>query len=156
MNINFCNLLDYDNYIIYDNGTVQNKKTKRILKKSLDTSGYYKVNLYKNGKRKTFRIHQLVAKHFIPNPMLKGYIDHIDQNRLNNNVSNLRYVTNQENCFNRIETLDTGVCFIESRNKYLAQIGFNGKTIFLGYYDNKSDAIKSRNQAKIKYHTIKP
>ena len=156
MSINFCNVLDYDNYIIYDNGIVQNKKTKRILKKSLMMIGYYRVSLSKKGKSKNFYIHQLVAKHFIPNPLLKSCIDHIDQNKLNNNVSNLRWVTIQENNFNKIETNSTGVYFIESRNKYLSNIGFNGKLIHLGYYDKKSDAIKSRYLAKKKYHLIKP
>ena len=40
----------YENYLIYDDGRVQNKKTKRFLKQRLDKDGYSRINVYKNGK----------------------------------------------------------------------------------------------------------
>lgn len=45
-----------------------------------------------------------------------------------------------------------GVTWLDSRQKWLAYIGFKGKQINLGYYDNKDDAIKARQKAEEKYH----
>ena len=57
--------------------------------------------LYNNGKEKYFLIHRLVAKHFIPNIENKNCVDHIDNNKLNNTISNLRWCNSQENQHNR-------------------------------------------------------
>lgn len=86
----------YENYQISDNGIVINKKGKK--RKTYITSyGYEHIQLHKNGKRKTFRIHRLVAEHFIPNYDNKTEVNHIDGNKLNNNVKNLEWCTRSEN-----------------------------------------------------------
>tara|TARA_R100001015_G_C4456993_1_gene45176 strand:- start:68 stop:535 length:468 start_codon:yes stop_codon:yes gene_type:complete len=90
-------ITDYPNYLIYDDGRVQNKKTKRFLKQSLDNKGYYRVNLYKNNNRKLFKIHRLVALHYLDNVEGKNVIDHIDRNKTNNHISNLRWCNHSEN-----------------------------------------------------------
>lgn len=59
--------------------------------------GYRRVCI----KCKTYYIHRLVAETFIPNPENKPAIDHIDRNRDNNDVSNLRWVTIKENAYNQ-------------------------------------------------------
>ena len=59
---------------------------------------YYELHL---GRGKTYRIHRLVAEAFLPNPDGKPFVDHIDRDKLNNNVSNLRWVTKSENLMNR-------------------------------------------------------
>ena len=64
--------------------------------------GYLRLRLTKNGKGKQFQIHRLVAEAFIPNPENKPYIDHINTDRTDNRVENLRWVTNKENCNNPI------------------------------------------------------
>lgn len=76
--------------------------------------GYLRLRLTKNGKGKQFQIHRLVAEAFIPNPENKPYIDHINTDRTDNTVflnedgsinyekTNLRWVTNKENCNNPI------------------------------------------------------
>ena len=69
--------------------------------KKAQYSGYNKVNLSDNGVKKTCFVHQLVAKAFIPNPENKYGIDHVDGDGLNNNLSNLRWATQQENAWNR-------------------------------------------------------
>lgn len=71
----------------------------RILKTG-NRNGYLIVNLCKDGVVKTFKVHRLVATHFIPNPENKPEIDHIDINPLNNRVENLRWVTHKENMNN--------------------------------------------------------
>ncbi len=59
--------------------------------------GYERVTIYKNGKRKDFQVHRLVADAFIPNPDNKPQVNHIDGNKLNNVVENLEWVTRSEN-----------------------------------------------------------
>jgi hypothetical protein len=90
---------DYDNYLISNKGRIRNVKTNRILKPSV-TSGYYKVRLSKNGQVVDLLVHKLVYALFNNEEYLKGreyIIDHIDANKLNNDIFNLRKVTNSEN-----------------------------------------------------------
>ena len=72
-------------------------RNSEIVKSKEIRNGYYSVTLFKNEKGKHFTIHRLVAKAFIPNPYNKPQINHIDGNKLNNNVSNLEWCTQQEN-----------------------------------------------------------
>eukprot|EP01038_Epipyxis_sp_PR26KG_P018690 gene18690-26428_t len=67
-----------NNYAVSTFGNVENIITGRILKTRIDVNGYYIVNLYKNGKSKTQRVHQLVAKSFLDNFDGKLCVDHID------------------------------------------------------------------------------
>lgn len=55
------------------------------------------VHLYKDGELKSHYIHRLVASAFLPNPLLKEEVNHIDGNRLNNELSNLEWTTKKEN-----------------------------------------------------------
>ena len=57
---------------------------EKLLKQSFTSTGYKKVELYKNGKRKSFKVHRLVAKAFISNPENKPEVNHIDGNKINN------------------------------------------------------------------------
>lgn len=90
-------IVGYENYLIYPDGKVQNKKTKRYLKYGDNSHGYYVVGLYKNGKEKKHQIHRLVALHYIPNPENKPYVDHINRDKSDNRVENLRWVSSSEN-----------------------------------------------------------
>lgn len=91
------NIPDY-NYSISNLGRVKNNETLRLLKPSL-TCGYYKVRLSKNGKVKDYMIHKLVYCIFNNlNDIPTGYvIDHINSNKIDNSLTNLRLVTLSEN-----------------------------------------------------------
>ena len=68
-----------------------------ILRPALNDMGYLRVNLFINGKQKTFRIHRIVAKLFLPNPLNKPEVNHIDGVKFNCHASNLEWVTGVEN-----------------------------------------------------------
>src|SRR5690554_5553856 len=118
---------------------------EKILKPAPNSSGYLTVSLWKNNKGKTFRIHYLVAIAFL-NHKPKGYelvIDHIDENKKNNNLSNLRLVTNRFNTTRNLKNTSSkyvGVHWHKSYEKWQSLITINGKQIYLGRYDNEYDA----------------
>lgn len=88
-------------------------------------------------------------------------VDHKKHNKRNeakydNRKSNLRIVTLSQNGQNRsLQSNNTsgvaGVTWSKSHNKWMSQIGINGKTLYLGVYSNKDDAIKARKDAELKY-----
>ena len=138
---------EFPHYMISSVGSVMNIKTFRILKPGMnDTTGYLYVNLYKDGDVSTKRIHRLVAKAFILNLTNLPCVDHIDRNKLNNHLSNLRWCTREENQHNRSkQKKDTtsvykGVYFDKKANKWRARIKHNGQRIHLGYFTDEADA----------------
>lgn len=94
----FRDIVGFDDlYEVSNEGNVRNKITGKILKPTSNEKGYLRVGLYKDGIRKYRSIHRLVARAFLPNPNSEFEVDHIDKNRTNNNVDNLRWVSHQEN-----------------------------------------------------------
>ena len=86
-------------YRINEVGEIQTKHygSWRKLKPSIRKDGYYAIGLNLNKKTKWTYVHRLVALHFIPNPDGLPQVDHIDNDKGNNNVENLRWVTHREN-----------------------------------------------------------
>ena len=74
----------------------------QLLKQYVTNRGYLNVYLYSNGKNKFFSIHRLVATHFLKNTENKPQVDHIDCNKFNNHVDNLRWCSASENMRNEI------------------------------------------------------
>lgn len=85
-------------YQVSNVGRVKRVATNRVLQPYRNKVGYLLVYLCKNGKRKTHRIHRLVAQSFIQNPENKPEVNHLDENKINNMVSNLEWSTRKENC----------------------------------------------------------
>lgn len=82
-----------NNYSVSNKGEVRNDDTGYILKGSLNGKGYKRVLLHK----KRYFIHRLVATLFISNPNNYPQVNHIDHDKLNNNVCNLEWCNNQYN-----------------------------------------------------------
>ena len=110
--------------IVVDKKSTRTFKS-RVLKPSPDTHGYLQVRPSKKGKVKTFRVHQLVARAFIPNPHNKPEINHDDGNKINNCVSNLEWQTSRENS---IHASQTGLLNI-THNKPVIQYDLNHKIL---------------------------
>lgn len=91
---------NFENYEISTYGRVRknykNKKVKYL--KPMKTNGYLCVELWKNRKRKRIKIHRLVAIAFIPNTDNLPQVNHKDLNKENNNVENLEWISNRDNC----------------------------------------------------------
>lgn len=89
----------------------------------------------------------------------KGLVrDHINRNKLDNRKSNLRIVDYQVNIINSDKNICNtsgvkGVGFEKRRKKWYAKMIFNGKHIWLGYFDDFESAVKARHKAEEKYHS---
>ena len=93
-------LIDFDRYIIKEDGTIYSKWYNKELGSNCST-GYKRVNLTCiDGKKRDFLIHRIIAYLFIPNPEKKPEVDHIDGNKKNNVYTNLRYVSHLDNMRN--------------------------------------------------------
>lgn len=88
----------FDGYEISSHGRVRSSKRKRecILKPRITHDGYVWYNLHVNGKGYSKRAHRLAAEAFVPNPLEKGTVNHIDGNKLNNSIENLEWATREE------------------------------------------------------------
>ena len=94
---------DFPNYLIYPDGRVfsKNPRSNGFIKSHTSNQGYFFVTLYKDGKGKNKTIHRLVAEHYIPNPDNKPFVDHMNRDRKDNRIENLRWATKSENERNR-------------------------------------------------------
>jgi hypothetical protein len=93
-------------YHINRNGDIYSCTYNKCMKHNIDESGYLFVSLHSKGNPKhKGRIHRLLAIQYIPNPDDLPEVDHIDRNKQNNDLSNLRWVTHSENMLNRKDSL---------------------------------------------------
>ena len=94
-------------YLISNYGRVKNAKTGRILKPEIDPHGYCIVSLeFRQGhqfRRERVKVHRMVALRFIPNYFGLPYVNHIDGNKTNNNITNLEWCTPQQNAKHAVD-----------------------------------------------------
>lgn len=114
-------------------------------------NGYIICYIMVDGKDYQIRGHRL-AWFLYYGKLPNNQKDHINLNKTDNRISNLRDVTPQQNIFNRYEA--KGYFFNKNYNKFQAQIGINGVYLDLGSFDNEIDARRAYLEAKTKYHKI--
>lgn len=132
-------VVNCDGYLISNLGRVYTEKRKRLKSIHLDRYGYPIVVLSINNKPVTKKVHRLVAEAFIPNTENKPHINHKDENKLNNNVNNLEWVTPLEN--NLYGTRRERVA--QKERKPIKQYSLTGE--FIRAYDSITDASKMTN-----------
>jgi hypothetical protein len=124
---------------------------EKILKSSPCKGGYLNVGLSKNNKSKSFRVHKLVAVAFlnhVPSKM-NLVVDHIDNNKLNNTVSNLQVITSRENLSKDKKGTSkyTGVYWKTQDKKWISSIQLNRSKVHLGSFDSELRASTAYNLA---------
>lgn len=121
-------------YSISSDGRVKNKHG-RLLKPCFE-NGYYTYRLSYNGIVKGVRAHRLVAMAFIPNPENKPQVNHIDGNRINNQVENLEWVTAQENAQHAV----SAGLHRSGRNRAVIQYNMSGQKMMC--FQSIEEAVK--------------
>ena len=124
---------DFPNYSVSNLGNVMNNKTNKLLK-LCNKSGYYHISLTNKNSHKTFKVHRLVALTFIENDEDKPQVNHKDKNKLNNNISNLEWVTHKENCQHK----SIGLIYKSNKNKPILRLNKNNE--MLQKYNSIEDA----------------
>ena len=135
----FVTINGYTNYKINPDGVVKNIKTNKELKPHLNKNGYYYVNLYENRIRKHKPIHQLVANAFLTKPNEKCVVDHINNDRTDNRLENLRFVSCNENTRNRLKNASVNYKFVNEIPTNSLHITFikDNDITNIGLYFNK-------------------
>ena len=145
-------LVDIDGYENYkfdlSTNYVFNINTKEYLKNFLSSSEYYKVVLTKNNKQKHFQLHRLIFKSHNPLINIEGLcIDHINQDKLDNNIDNLRIATRSENSCNvkprTNNKLGIKNIFKNKSNTFTVKINKDGKK-YSKNFETLDEAIEHR------------
>ena len=131
----FVEIEGFEKYEVSNLGRVRNIKSGRILKPFPNRGGYLRHKLYGYGKKKNLPLHRIIATAFIDNPDGKPCVNHIDENKLNNDLSNLEWCTVKENNIHG------------TRTKRAAEKCFK-KVIQLDLNDNVLNEFESMRQAE--------
>ena len=138
----------------YHNGKLYNKYTRNNNAREGEEVGYKHTNGYIitqiNGK--VYRLHRIIYIMFNGHIPQRTEIDHINRDRSDNRIENLRLVTRQQNTFN---TAAKGCSFHKRSKKWIASIRLDGKLHHLGSFTTEEEAHKAYLEAKKKLHKIK-
>ena len=146
--MNLKKIKDYANYSLdLDNNMVYSHYSNKYLKPFLHKDGYIRIRLCKNGKEKKFLLHRLVYEAYngeIPENLC---IDHINNDRQNNNIKNLRLATYSENSHNqKIKKNQIGYknITLTKNNTYCVRIRNNYKFVYRKNFKTLEEAIINR------------
>lgn len=87
----------FSNYSVSNQGKIKNIRTGKILKPCINSWGYSTVNLYRDKKSFSKKLHRLVLSSFKEKPKNKNMCNHVDGNKQNNSISNLEWCNHREN-----------------------------------------------------------
>ena len=131
-----------------NNNEVYSHYRNKYLKQQIDKDGYFTINISKNCKKKTFKLHRLIYQSHYGTIPDKMQVDHIDNNRQNNNIENLRLVTNSQNKMNSKTPKNniTGYkCItLTNCNTYRVTIIKNKKKVYDKTFKTLEEAILNR------------
>lgn len=132
---------DFPSYKIDKKGNVFSEHKQGFLRPYAKTNGYLTLHLYNNNNSKSFMVHQLMAITYLNHkPNGQTYVvDHIDGNKLNNNLNNLQIITQRENSNRRKPNPKSGykgVYWNTVNQKWQVRLRINNKKRLLGYYNN--------------------
>ena len=142
-------IMDYKNYSVSNTGEIKNNNTNRILKYYI-RNGYKSVTLAKNNIKKTVNIHNIVAEHFIGKPSIKCVVNHKNENKLDNHISNLEYISYRENTMYSMTSNRTKNNDIYDLNNFIKIPGYTR------YMISKNGEIYSSNINRLCRQTILP
>lgn len=132
-----------------------NKREKKYtLTGSTISNGYIRISIQHKGKIVCIFAHRIGYQLYHNTELGDLLIDHINHNKVDNRITNLRAVTSSENQRNMklLKNNKTGYSGVEIyKGKFRARIGSNKKQINLGTFETIEDAIKVREEAKKKY-----
>ena len=149
-------IVGYEDYSIDEYGNVYSYKSRRYISQNKHKDGYFYVGLCKNGKRKVFAVHRLVAIHFIENTNGFPQVNHKDENKKNNIVQNLEWCNEKYNSNygsareRQARKISKAVVCIETGEVFLSQIEA-GKKISVSHR-HISDCCKSDRRTCGGYH----
>ena len=138
-------------YEVSDRGNVRSLKCGRVrpMKKCKDKKKYERLCLMKDKVKYTLAVHRLVGSAFLVPVEGKTTIDHIDQNPSNNNLGNLRWADQTDQCINRGQYSNTGEKNISQSiisGHYHVVIRRYGTMLLNVSFNNIEDAIKGRDE----------
>ena len=135
------NVIGFENlYEVSNLGNVRNYKNKKLLKGNIPKSGHHQVILRKDGGNICRLVHRLVAEAFIENPNNFQEVDHIDTNRSNNKIENLRWISREDNMRNPNSFKNQKLAKL---NKCKAVIGISLKDNSTLEFDSLNDAQRA-------------
>lgn len=144
------------------NESLRYRKIPKLKNQQINNKGYFMVCLRVYGKYKTLSVHRLMALTFLENPNNYAYINHIDGNKLNNNIENLEWVSPRENIAHRVKSQKgkysnyPGVSKDKRDGAWWAQINLPGenKNKNLGRFKTELEAAQAYQNAMKEYGII--
>lgn len=143
------NVLGYEGlYAVTDEGDIYSLKKGEVMKKAIGRGGYYEVNLHKNGISKKWFVHRIVLGSFKGKLNDKLVVDHINCDKLDNRLENLRQITSRENTARaKVSPYGRGVKLFKERGKYGAFININKVRYNLGMFLSAEEASNAYKKA---------